>query len=138
MLEKIISGGQTGADRAALDAAIDLHIPHGGWVPKGRRAEDGVLAGKYKLEELPTRSYPARTEKNIRDSDGTLIFTHGSLTGGSKLTYGLASKNKKPCLHVDFATYNATKATTKIIGWIFQNNIRVLNSVQPIESAISA
>ena len=72
MLKKIISGGQTGADRAALDAAIRLGIPHGGWVPKGRIAEDGPLDPTYHLREMPTDSYIERTEKNVTDSDGTL------------------------------------------------------------------
>jgi len=80
MLTKIISGGQTGADRAALDAAIDLGIPHGGWIPKGRNAEDGTLPDKYQLQEMPTASYPKRTEQNVIDSDGTLILSHGNLT----------------------------------------------------------
>jgi len=86
MLQKIISGGQTGADRAALDFAIGFDIPHGGWIPKGRKTEDGVLPDKYKLKEMPTASYPKRTEKNVLDSDGTLILSHGKLTGGSALT----------------------------------------------------
>ena len=74
-LDKIISGGQTGADRAALDVAIWHGFPHGGWCPNGRRAEDGCLAPQYLLEETPARNYLNRTEWNVRDSDGTLIFT---------------------------------------------------------------
>ena len=72
MIQKIISGGQTGADQAALDAAIKLGISHGGWIPKGRITEDGPLLDKYKLQEMPTDSYPARTEQNVIDSDGTV------------------------------------------------------------------
>ncbi len=71
MLTKIISGGQTGSDRAALDVAIELDIPHGGWIPKGRKTEDGILPDRYQLLEMPTASYPKRTEKNILDSYGT-------------------------------------------------------------------
>ena len=89
MIKKIISGGQTGADRAALDVATQFKIPHVGRIPKGRKAEDGPLSDKYKLPEIPTCSYPARTEKNVLDSDGTFIFTHGKLTGGSTLTQKL-------------------------------------------------
>ena len=74
MIKKIISGGQTGADRAALDVAIKLGIRHGGWIPKGRKTEDGPLSDKYQLQEMPTASYPARTEQNVIDSDGTLII----------------------------------------------------------------
>jgi len=73
MLSKIISGGQTGAHLAALDAAIELGIPNGGWIPKGRKTEGGTLPDKYQLQGMPTASYPARTERNIVDSDGTLI-----------------------------------------------------------------
>ena len=73
MLEKIVSGGQTGADRAALDFAISKKIPHGGWVPKGRLAEDGPLPKKYKLQEMSTDSYQDRTEQNVIDADGTVI-----------------------------------------------------------------
>ena len=83
MISKIISGGQTGADRAALDVAIKLSIPHGGWIPKGRKTEDGTLPDKYKLKEMTTASYPKRTEQNVIDSDGTLIIARGQLTGGS-------------------------------------------------------
>lgn len=82
MIKRIISGGQTGADRAALDAAIHCNINHGGTVPKGRKAEDGEVPLWYHMDELSTTSYPARTEKNILDSDGTLIVSHGRLTGG--------------------------------------------------------
>jgi hypothetical protein len=88
MIKKIISGGQTGADQAALDAAIKWDIPHGGWVPKGRRTESGPLSNRYQLKEMPTDSYPSRTEQNVIDSDGTLIITHGELTGGSEYTWG--------------------------------------------------
>ena len=101
MLKKIISGGQTGADQAALDAAIKYNFPHGGWITKGRKTEDGRLPDNYKLEEMPTDSYPKRTEQNIIDSKGTVIISHGKLTGGSKLTQGLANKHNRPCLHID-------------------------------------
>jgi predicted Rossmann-fold nucleotide-binding protein len=80
LLSKIISGGHTGADRAALDVAMDLGIPHGGWVPKGRMAEDGTVSEKYELQEMATESYEKRTEQNVLDSDGTLILSHGKLT----------------------------------------------------------
>jgi len=96
VIDKIISGGQTGADRAALDAAIELDIPHGGWIPKGRKTEDGGLPEKYHLKEMPTGSYAARTEQNVIDSDGTLIVSHGKLNGGSALTRRLAKKHKRP------------------------------------------
>ena len=91
MIRKIISGGQTGADQAALDAAIKLDIPHGGWCPKGRRAEDGPIAPQYRLKETSRSDWRQRTEWKVRDSDGTVIFTIGDkLTRGSKATAKLA------------------------------------------------
>ncbi|MGA6926409.1 MAG: putative molybdenum carrier protein, partial [Desulfosarcina sp.] len=92
MLKKIISGGQTGVDRAALDVALRLGIDHGGWLPKGRLAEDGVLPPHYMLEEMPTASLEARTEKNVQDSDGTLIISRGSPTGGTDYARKMALK----------------------------------------------
>lgn len=81
LITKIISGAQTGADRAALDFAIEVGIPYGGWIPKGRKAEDGSVPERYdQLQEMPTASYPARTEKNIFESLGTLIISHVKLT----------------------------------------------------------
>ena len=74
MITKIVSGGQTGADRAALDVAIEEGILHGGWIPKGRKTETGPLPEKYQLKEMPTEEYPKRTEQNVIDSDGTLII----------------------------------------------------------------
>src|SRR6187200_1547206 len=101
MVEKIISGGQTGADRAALDFAIEHDIPHGGWCPRGRLAEDGKIEAGYELKETPDVYYPQRTEWNVRDSDGTVIFTIARrLTGGSALTRELAVEYRKPCLHL--------------------------------------
>jgi Circularly permutated YpsA SLOG family len=97
----IISGGQTGADRAGLDFAIKHNIPHGGWCPKGRKALDGPLDEKYKLKETPSDDYPERTEWNARDSDATVVFTLAEKpSGGSKKTITLAKKHKKPCLHL--------------------------------------
>ena len=101
MIKKIISGGQTGADRAALDIALKFNIPHGGWIPKGRITEDGPLPSKYKLQEMPTTSYPARTEKNVIDSDGTLIFSRGKPTGGTDYTRKIVLKHNKQILHID-------------------------------------
>ena len=72
MIEKIVSGGQTGADRAGLETTIELDIPHGGWIPKGRKTEGGGFPEKYHLKEMPTGGYAARTEQNVPDSDGTL------------------------------------------------------------------
>jgi hypothetical protein len=100
MIRKIISGGQTGADRAALDVALKLGIPHGGWIPKGRKAEDGPLADIYKLKEMSTDSYPKRTEQNVIDSDGTLIIARGKLTGGSDYTRKMTLRHRKQLLGI--------------------------------------
>lgn len=97
----IISGGQTGADRAALDFAIRHGIPHGGWCPRGRLAEDGPLAPIYQLEETSSRKYPQRTRRNVRDSDGTVVLTISSEAGGGSLfTLQVAERLDKPCLHL--------------------------------------
>ena len=101
MLRQIISGGQTGADRAGLDFAIETGLQHGGYVPRGRKAEDGRIDERYNLVELSTSSYPARTRKNIEESDGTVIFSlERRLSGGTKLTRGHADKLGKPVLHI--------------------------------------
>ena len=127
MIKKIISGGQTGADQAGLDAAIEMGIPHGGWIPKGKKTEKGMLPRKYKLLEMTSTSYPKRTEKNVIDSDGTVIFTHGKLTGGSKLTKTVADKHDRPCLHVNLDETINFKIPAEINSWITENKIKTLN-----------
>ena len=92
MLTKILSGGQTGADQAALDAAIETNIPHGGWIPKGRLTEAGPLPEKYNLTEMPTKDYLKRTRQNVLDSDGTVIFSHGDLKGGLEADRGFCHR----------------------------------------------
>jgi hypothetical protein len=131
LIEKIISGGQTGADRAALDAAIKMGCLHGGWLPKGRKTEDGPLPLHYELQEMATGDYRRRTKKNVVDSDGTLIISHGALTGGSLLTLGLAEKQKRPCLHIDCELFQPEKAQSLVEEWLRQNSIRILNVAGP-------
>jgi len=131
MVSKIISGGQTGVDRAALDAAIELGISHSGWVPKGRKAEDGAIPKKYRLDEMPTNGYAERTEQNIADSDGTLIISRGRLTDGSLLTLQLAAKRKRPCLHMDLSVMSASEASKTINSWISRHGIAILNVAGP-------
>ena len=131
MIEKIISGGQTGADQAALDLAIEMGIPHGGWVPKGRKTEDGRLPDKYRMQETNAVDYGLRTELNILDSDGTLLFSHGKLKGGSALTQKLAGKHNKPCLHVDLDELSEYKAVEIIMSWIDIRGIKILNIAGP-------
>jgi hypothetical protein len=138
MIKKIISGGQTGAERAALDAAIEMNISHGGWIPKGRWAEDGPLPEKYQLQEMPTDSYPARTEHNVIDSDGTLIIARGKLTGGSDYTREMALKHKKQLLYVDLNNYEPYDAASLITSWVRMQRIEILNVAGPRASKVPA
>ena len=131
MLEKIISGGQTGADQAALDSAIKFNIKHGGWVPKGRRTENGILPAKYKMDEMKTIDYPARTRQNIIDSDATLIIAGGILTGGSLLTKNLAQETGKPYYHIDFIRMDDFEAAMVVHSFIVDNNVETLNVAGP-------
>ena len=128
---KVISGGQTGADRAALDAAIKVGVSHGGWVPKGRLAEDGAIPPNYSLKEMSTGSHAARTEQNVLDSDGTVIISHGDLTGGSKLTQDFSRKHEKPCLHIDIHKTPQFLAASEIHRWVIENGIETLNVAGP-------
>ena len=127
MLKKIISGGQTGADIAGLDVAIKHGIPHGGAIPKGRLTEDGTLPKKYNLEEMATKSYPKRTEKNVVDSDGTVIFSHGKLAGGSLLTKKKAIQHGKPIFHLDMMELSVEEAADMLRGFILENGTEILN-----------
>ena len=131
MIAKIISGGQTGADRAALDFAIDNNIPHGGWIPKGRITEAGQLPDKYHLQEMATTSYDKRTEQNVIDSNGTVIVSHGTLTGGSALTRTFAIKHYKPCLHLDMNSTTIIEAADSLNNWIEKSKIEILNVAGP-------
>ncbi|MEA3213252.1 MAG: hypothetical protein QOE70_6309 [Chthoniobacter sp.] len=128
-VEKIVSGGQTGADRAALDWAISRNIPHGGWCPKGRLAEDGTIPSHYDLQEMPTKDYPRRTEQNVIDSDGTVIFTiKPLLAGGSMETAEFVVKHRKPLLHVHSHEPDAGK---KLADFVAQHQIKTLNVAGP-------
>lgn len=130
-LEQIVAGGQTGVDRAALDMALELGIPCGGWCPKGRRAEDGSIPESYPLKESPTANYAERTALNVKDSEGTLILSWGSLRGGTALTKTFAERYRRPYLVVDLR--NAT--TQQVHDWLEANSIRVLNVAGPRESS---
>jgi hypothetical protein len=130
-IQKIISGGQTGADRAALDFAIDNDIPYGGWLPKGRKTEDGTLPEKYHLQEMPTGEYSKRTEQNVFDSEGTVIVSHGFLTGGSALTREFAIRHKKQWIHIDLKELSQKEAAGKLSSWLTENEIKILNVAGP-------
>ena len=130
IMKKIISGGQTGVDRAALDAGLRYGIAVGGWCPAGRRAEDGQIPERYPLEELDSPDYAARTEKNVVAADATLILNFGLLADGTKLTVRLARKNRKPYLVVQLDG-DADPATVAV--WIRALGVRVLNIAGPRE-----
>ncbi|HEY9174832.1 MAG TPA: putative molybdenum carrier protein [Verrucomicrobiae bacterium] len=130
-LQRIVSGGQTGVDRAALDCAIAHGIPHGGWCPHGRWAEDGAIERHYALNETPDSHCAQRTEWNVRDSDGTVIFTISpELSGGSALTYKLARRHGKPCLHLA-RELDRSDVPAKLRAFILRERIQVLNIAGP-------
>ena len=131
---RIVSGGQTGVDRAALDVALALGMPCGGWCPRGRRAEDGPIPEHYPLRETPTDEYPERTERNVSDSDGTLILTRGQPDRGTALTARLARRHKKPLYIVDL-TEPAADEAQRVRTWLVQQRIETLNVAGPRESA---
>lgn len=128
---KIISGGQTGVDRAALDAALRLGLPCGGWCPRGRMAEDGTISLAYPLTETPRRVYEERTEWNVRDSDGTLIIVYGPPTGGTALTIVYAKQQGRPWHVVDLAAQPGASAAK---SWLEGRDIQVLNVAGPREN----
>lgn len=130
-IDKIISGGQTGADRAALDFAIANNIPYGGWLPKGRKTEDGTLDPKYHLQEMPTTDYSRRTEQNVLDADGTVIVSHGFLTDGSALTRKFARQHKKDWTHIDLKELTIKEAAQSLTIWLKSHAIKVLNVAGP-------
>jgi hypothetical protein len=130
MFTKIISGGQTGVDRAALDVALELGISCGGWCPRGRRAADGAIPLRYPLLETPSRKYPQRTAWNVHDSDGTLVLSLGEPTGGTAFTIRCARKHGKPVFVVDLCE-NARPGLVK--EWAESHHVRVLNIAGPRE-----
>lgn len=131
-IEKLVSGGQTGVDLAALDVALELGILCGGWCPKGRWSEAGTIAATYPLKETPSEDVAQRTEWNARDSDGTLVILEGEPVGGTLLTVEMAALYKKPYLVVDVLRQEGARAVVR--AWIAKNNIRVLNVAGPRES----
>jgi hypothetical protein len=117
-ITRIVSGGQTGADRGALDAAIYCQVPHGGWCPKGRIAEDGTIPDKYHVQEMTSDDYLVRTEQNVKDSDATLVFTLGNPSGGSLETIELALHHQKPWHHIDVDLESRERAVEQITKWL--------------------
>jgi len=127
-LERILSGGQTGVDRAALDVAIELGIEHGGWCPKGRLAEDGRIDDRYRLIELESRNYVDRTRRNVMDADGTLILYTGILQGGTFLTARFAEQLQKPLLTIRLSHPGKPN---RVRDWVLKHHIKVMNIAGP-------
>jgi hypothetical protein len=135
MIEKLISGGQTGADIAALDVALKHNFPHGGWCPKGRRSEDGPIPARYNVFETPSASYLQRTERNVRDSDGTVVFTLAAkVTGGSLRTIEFARKHGKPCIHIASQGGFFDDPALRLQKFVAEQNIKRLNVAGTRES----
>jgi hypothetical protein len=131
-VDKIVSGGQTGVDRAALDIALGLGLACGGWVPRGRRAEDGPIAARYPMRETARAGYHRRTRYNVRDSDATLIVTRGPPTGGTALTVACAQELRRPLFVADL---RAGADPAAVRGWLEREGVRILNVAGPRESS---
>jgi hypothetical protein len=131
MFTRVVSGGQTGVDRAALDVAMEVGLACGGWCPRGRRAEDGPIERRYPLRETPSAEYAQRTEWNVRDSDGTLVLSRGECTGGSAQTVEVAARLEKPCLVLDLTRRPSVSAAR---GWAREHQVSVVNIAGPRES----
>ena len=137
MTIKIISGGQTGVDRGALDAALKLGIECGGWCPEGRLAEDGVIPDHYPVKELPGGGCPARTRQNVKDSDATLIIYWGELSGGTEKTLEYCLEEGKPYKLVDAMLASEDEGAGAVTGFIGSNDISILNIAGPRASGES-
>jgi Circularly permutated YpsA SLOG family len=135
---RLVSGAQTGADRAALDFALSHGLPHGGWCPKGRRAEDGRIPPRYEVIETPSKDYAQRTRWNVRDSDATLIISRSpTLTGGSAYTRRCAEELDQPWLHV----HPGNDDPQTIKAFLERHRVKTLNVAGPrasTESGIAA
>jgi len=128
MITKIVSGGQTGADIAALDVALQHGFPHGGWCPNGRKCYEGLLPAQYQLVETPSAGYLQRTEWNVRDHDGTVVFTLAEEVAGDSLaTLRFATKHGKPCIHIAREAFSVDGPVVVLARFVKANCIGSLN-----------
>ena len=134
---KIVSGAQTGVDRAALDAALESGVEVGGWCPEGRLAEDGIVPEKYPVKELPNSGYSKRTKRNVIDSDGTVIIYFAYPSGGTEQTIAFCIEEKKPYVLIDAEELTVDRASGKIQAFIDQYSIIILNVAGPRASGES-
>ncbi|MCU7843935.1 MAG: putative molybdenum carrier protein [Candidatus Thiodiazotropha sp. (ex Monitilora ramsayi)] len=128
---KIVSGAQTGVDRAALDAALESHNPAGGWCPQGRTAEDGIIPEIYPVTELPNAGYRERTKQNVIDSDATLIIYFATLSGGTLFTADCCHELNKPHLLIDADKRSVEDAAEEVLSFIKRHKVTVLNVAGP-------
>jgi hypothetical protein len=128
---KIVSGGSTGVDRAALDAALAAGVPCGGWAPADRMVEDGVIPEKYPLMALPSGGYRQRTRQNVVDSDGTALIFFNSLKGGTRLTRNLCALERKPYVLIDAQRLSVEESVQAVLGFVAEHRIAVLNVAGP-------
>ncbi|MFQ5785390.1 MAG: putative molybdenum carrier protein [Alphaproteobacteria bacterium] len=137
MIARLVSGGQTGVDRAALDVALALGVRCGGWCPRGRRAEDGVIAARYPLRETSAAAYAQRTARNVRDSDATLVLLRGRAAGGTRATLRFAAWRRRPVLVVRLDRAGGRRVDARsgdVAGWLRSHRVRILNVAGPRES----
>ncbi|QDU28319.1 Putative molybdenum carrier [Anatilimnocola aggregata] len=135
IVKRIVSGGQTGVDRTALEVAMAFQIEHGGWCPRGRLAEDGPIPAHFLLQETDSPRYHIRTEWNVRDSDATLILFRNAMSGGTDLTRKFAAQHRKQLLCVDLALGELSEQVVTIRSWLQQHQPAVLNVAGPRASS---
>ncbi|MGM0516450.1 MAG: putative molybdenum carrier protein [Pseudomonadota bacterium] len=131
MLERIISGGQTGADRGALDAALARGFPCGGWCPPDRRSEDGEIPARYPVEPMASGGYRRRTIRNLKDADGTAIFYREEITGGTELTLAQCIRHRRPYRLIDLSEVTPERAVVILQRFVERHDLRVLNVAGP-------
>jgi hypothetical protein len=134
-MQKIVSGGQTGVDRGALDAALELAFPCGGWCPTDRMAEDGRIDDRYPVVELSGAGYRQRTRQNVIDSDGTLVIYNGELSGGTRETVRFCERLGKPFVALDALTVDEAAMVKQALAFVAEHGVAVLNVAGPRASS---